>query len=147
MGRFYSYRHVIGFAETNLTGNVYYSNHIQWQGRCREMFLRDHAPDILESLAADLALVTLHCSCDYLSELEAFDEVLLEMRLEKLVQNRIGLSFEYWKLPEEGRVLAARGRQEIACMRRDTNGLTPTPVPISLRSALEPYGGEASRQP
>ena len=37
----FEYRHVVGFEETNLVGNVYYVNHLRWQGRCREMFLRD----------------------------------------------------------------------------------------------------------
>ena len=36
--RSYEYRHVVAFEETNLVGNVYYVNHLRWQGRCREMF-------------------------------------------------------------------------------------------------------------
>ena len=42
--RAYEYRLVVGFEETNLVGNVYFVNHLRWQGKCREMFLRDHAP-------------------------------------------------------------------------------------------------------
>ena len=38
--RTFEYRHVIGFEETNLVGNVYYANHVRWQGRCRELVLR-----------------------------------------------------------------------------------------------------------
>ena len=38
--RYYEYRHVVGFKETNVVGNVYFTNHLEWQGRCREMFLR-----------------------------------------------------------------------------------------------------------
>jgi enediyne biosynthesis thioesterase len=75
--RAFEYRHVVGFEETNLVGNVYYANHVRWQGRCREMFLREHAPDVLDALAQDLRLVTLHCSCEYLAELNAFDEVII----------------------------------------------------------------------
>ena len=44
--RYYEYRHVVTFRETNLVGNVYYTNHLEWQGRCRELFLRDHAPEV-----------------------------------------------------------------------------------------------------
>jgi len=44
--RSYEYRHVVSFEETNLVGNVYYVNHLRWQGRVREMFLRDHAPGV-----------------------------------------------------------------------------------------------------
>jgi enediyne biosynthesis thioesterase len=137
--RAYEYRHQVGFEETNLVGNVYYTNHLSWQGRCREMFLRDHVPDILGDLKNGLALATVRCSCDYLMELEAFDEVLIRMRLGELVQNRMTLLFEYWRIADGREELVARGEQEIACMRREGNETIPAPIPHSLREALRPY--------
>src|SRR5262249_10796842 len=116
--RFYEYRHAVTFEETNLVGNVYYVNHLRWQGRCREFFLRDHAPEVLAELARGLVLITTRCSCDYLAELAAFDEVVLRMRLGGLTQNRIALLFEYWRLRGAGEELVARGEQHVACMRR-----------------------------
>jgi enediyne core biosynthesis thioesterase len=116
-------------------GNVYYVNHLRWQGRCREMFLHEHAPEILEELAHGLALATVRCSCDYLAELEAFDTVVLRMRLGEVVQNRLTLLFEYWR----GEELVARGEQQIACMRREAERTVPTPIPAALREALRPY--------
>jgi enediyne biosynthesis thioesterase len=135
----YEYRHLVGFEETNLVGNVYYVNHLRWQGRCREMFLHDHAPEILDELSGDLVLATVRCSCEYLAELEAFDEIVLRMRLGGAVQNRITLNFEYWRQNKEGEELIARGEQVIACMRREGKRTVPTPIPVSLREALEPY--------
>src|SRR5215213_8878462 len=95
--RAYEYRHVVSFEETNLVGNVYYVNHLRWQGRCREMFLRDNAPEVLTDLAGDLALATVRVSCEYLAEVVAFDEVLVKMRLDAMTQNRLSLLFEYWR--------------------------------------------------
>lgn len=138
----YEYRHVIGFGETSLAGNVYYVNHLEWQGRAREMFLREYAPEILAELERGLALITLRCSCDYLAELKAFDEVIVHMFLASIAQNRIAMRFEYWREGEQ-RELVARGEQEIACMRRDADGMIPTPVPRSLREALEPFAERA----
>jgi enediyne biosynthesis thioesterase len=135
----YEYRHVVGFEETNLVGNVYYVSHLRWQGRCREMFLRDHAPEILEELKDGLALATVRCSCDYLAELEAFDTVLLRMRLGGITQNRLTLLFEYWRQTAAGEELAARGEQVVACMRREGEGAVPTAIPTALREALKPY--------
>jgi enediyne biosynthesis thioesterase len=135
----YEYRHLVGFEETNLVGNVYYVNHLRWQGRCREMFLREHAPEILEELSRDLALATVRCSCDYLAELEAFDEIAIRMRLGGIVQNRITLTFEYWRQNGEGEELIARGEQVVACMRREGKRAVPTQIPGSLRKALKPY--------
>ncbi len=141
MQRSYEYRHIVGFEETNLVGNVYYVNHVSWQGRVREMFLRDHAPDVLAELTRGLSLATVRVSCEYLSELTAFDEVIIRMRLGELTQSRIQLLFEYWRRHGAGEELIARGEQEIACLKRDGERLTPTPVPKSLREALQPYSG------
>jgi enediyne biosynthesis thioesterase len=135
----YEYRHVVGFEETNLVGNVYYVNHLRWQGRCRELFLRDHAPEILDELARGLALATVRCSCDYLAELAAFDEIMIRMRLGEVVQNRLTLLFEYWRQTGSGEELVARGEQVIACMRREDERVVPTAIPVSLREALKPY--------
>jgi enediyne biosynthesis thioesterase len=135
----YEHRHVVGFEETNLVGNVYYVNHLRWQGRCREMFLHDHAPAILAELSGDLALATVRCSCDYLAELEAFDEIVVRMRLGGTVQNRITLLFEYWRQNGGGEELVARGEQVVACMRREGGRTVPTPIPTPLREALKPY--------
>jgi enediyne core biosynthesis thioesterase len=133
--RAYEYRHVVTFDETNLVGNVYYVNHLRWQGHCREMFLREHVPGLLADLASGLALVTLRCSCDYLAELNAFDEITLRMRLGELRQNRMTLLFEYWRNDE----IVARGEQQIACMRRSGERMLPTPVPEALREVLKQY--------
>jgi enediyne biosynthesis thioesterase len=137
--RFYEYTHVIGFEETNLVGNVYYVNHLRWQGYCREMFLRDHASGVLEELEQGLALVTIHCSCDYISELRAFDAVVIRMRLGALMQNRITLLFEYWRKLGSEEELIARGEQQIACMQREAGKMMPTRIPPSLKEALDQY--------
>jgi enediyne biosynthesis thioesterase len=137
--RAFEYRYTVGFEDTNLVGNVYYVNHLRWQGRCRELFLRDHAPDVLRELAADLRLMTLRCSCEYLAELSAFDEIVVRMSLGQVAQNRLVLRFDYLRVRagEEQRV--AHGEQEIACLRQTEKGLIATPIPTGLREALRAY--------
>lgn len=139
MTRAYEYRHTICFEETNLVGNVYYVNHLSWQGRAREMFLREHAPDVIDELSRGLSLATVRVSCDYLAELLAFDEVIVRMRLGELTQSRMTLRFEYWRKSEAGEELVARGEQQVACLRREGGKLAPAPVPKSLREALKQY--------
>lgn len=137
--RAYEYRHVVGFEETNLVGNVYYVNHLRWQGRCREMFLREHAPGVLRDLAGNLVLATVRCSCDYLCELRAFDEIVVRMRLASAHQNRLAMDFEYWRQTHQGEELVARGKQEIACMRREGGQTVPATVPQELLDALRTF--------
>ena len=137
--RCYEYRHVVSFQETNLVGNVYYTHFLAWQGRCRELFLRDHAPDVIDELSRSLSLATVRCSCEYFAELLVFDEVIVRMRLAELMQNRITLAFEYWRHKDGGEELVARGEQQVACMKREGERLVPAPVPASLREALAAY--------
>ncbi|MDX1522538.1 MAG: acyl-CoA thioesterase [Anaerolineae bacterium] len=137
MTPYYEYRHIVSFSETNLVGNVYYTNYLAWQGRCREMFLRDRAPEMLQALQQDLALVTVRVSCDFLAELGVFDEVAVRMWLEAKVQNRATMRFEYWRQTAEGEELIARGEQQIACMRRNGEQLAPAPFPKALQEALD----------
>ena len=136
----------VGFEEINLVGNVYYVNHLRWQGRCREMFLRDHAPEVLEELQQGLALATVRCSCDYLAELAAFDEIVIRMRLGEQTQNRLTLLFEYWRKTGEQEERVARGEQQIACLRREGDRTIPTPVPEALREALKPYADRGMKK-
>ncbi|MEV5315180.1 MULTISPECIES: acyl-CoA thioesterase [unclassified Streptomyces] len=145
---YYELRHLVGFEETNLVGNVYYVNYVRWQGRCREMFLRDRAPEVLEDIRGDLKLFTLSVGCEFFAEITAFDQLSIRMRLEDLTQTQIGFTFDYVRLRgEDGAVaedLVARGRQRVACMRGPNTDTRPTRVPEALRRALEPYALPAS---
>jgi enediyne biosynthesis thioesterase len=140
MTRYYEYRHTVGFEETNLVGNIYYVNYLRWQGRCREMFLLEHAPDVLDELGKDLKLFTLKSECEYLAEIAAFDELSIRMRLEDLTQTQIAFTFDYMRVGDGAEDLVARGHQRIACVRGDNGRTVPSRVPDSLRRALDGYG-------
>ncbi|NES30195.1 acyl-CoA thioesterase [Micromonospora terminaliae] len=136
---YYEYRHVVGFEETNLVGNVYTVNYARWQGRCREMFLLEHAPRVLDELSGDLELRPIESECEYLAEVSAFDEVSIRMRLRELTQTQIGLAFDIVRVRDGVEDLVARCRQRVACMRVVDGATTPAPVPPQLASALRAY--------
>jgi enediyne core biosynthesis thioesterase len=138
--RAYEYTHVVTLDETNALGNVYYLSQLRWQGHCRELFLRDHAPEVLAKIGTDFVLVTTRVSCDYYEELYPFDEVVLRMTLRSLAQNRVTMSFDYvCKDRHGGESLVARGEQQIACMRPTKDGMEPAPIPAALREALAQF--------
>ena len=139
MADYYEIRHTVGFEETNLVGNVYYVNYVRWQGRCREMFLLEHVPGVLDELRGDLKLFTIRAECEYLAELTAFDELSIRMRLEDLTQTQIGFAFDYVRIREGVEELVARGGQRVACMRGSNGTTVPARVPEPLRRALEGY--------
>ena len=140
MTRSFDYEHVITFDETNVVGNVYFVNHLRWQGHCRELFLAANAPGVLDALADSLVLVTTRCSCEYFAELAALDRVVVQMRLVGLQGNRIQMRFDYVRMDGNGGELVARGEQEVVCLERGVGGAVAVSVPNELREALEPYG-------
>jgi enediyne biosynthesis thioesterase len=137
---YFEYRHTVGFEDTNIVGNVYYTHYLQWQGRCREMFLKQRAPEILAELRSDLKLFTLKVDCEFIAEVTAFDEISVRMQLIDIAQTQVEFGFDYVRLEPEGEeTLVARGRQRVACMRGPNNATVPARVPESLARALAPY--------
>jgi enediyne biosynthesis thioesterase len=137
--RTYNCQHLVTLADTNLVGNVYFTNYLRWQGHCREQFLVEHAPGVLRALTGDFALATVSCHCDFFDELYAADTVEVRMGLGAVHGHRITMTFEYYRLNGETPQLVARGSQTIACLRRVPAGVAPVPVPDELRDALVPY--------
>ena len=138
--KYYEYPHTVGFEETNIVGNVYYVNYLRWQGRCREMFLKSHAPDVLKDLQDDLKLFTLRVDCEFFAEITAFDDLSIRMRLVDLAQTQLEFGFDYVRVdPNGGETLVARGSQRVACMRGPNTRTAPARVPDALVRALTPY--------
>jgi enediyne biosynthesis thioesterase len=132
----YEYAHVVSLEETNAFGNVYFTHFLRWQGRCREMFLREYAPEVLAG-ARGLHLVTTRCACEYFAELAAFDSLTIRMHASEINQNRITLSFEYWRSDAAGKDLVARGEQEVAWLVKEGDQYTPTRIPPVLLAAID----------
>jgi enediyne core biosynthesis thioesterase len=137
--RYYEYRHVVGFDETDLVGNVYHVNYGRWQYRCREMFLLEHTPDLLDELYGNLTLFTVKSECEYFAEISAFDEVSVRMRLAEMAPTHIGLAFDFVRLRDGVEQLVARGRQQVACLRGVNGDTAPARVPPPLEEALEDF--------
>lgn len=146
MSDYFEYRHTVGFEETNLVGNVYYVNYLRWQGRCRELFLKERAPQVLADVQDDLKLFTLKVDCEFFAEITAFDELSIRMRLSELGQTQLEFTFDYIRLDgDDGETLVARGRQRIACMRGPNTATVPSLIPEPLARALAPYAAAGMR--
>ncbi|MDX8037071.1 acyl-CoA thioesterase [Lentzea sp. BCCO 10_0856] len=134
--RAYRWNHVVTFDETNLVGNVYFTNFLRWQGHCREMFLAEFAPGVLAEIGTGaLALATVACDMEYYAECFAFDRVEVAMTLRERRGSRVRMDFDF--LREGTRV--AKGSQTVACLRRTETGTEPVDVPPELADALAPY--------
>jgi enediyne biosynthesis thioesterase len=47
--------------------------------------------------------------------------------------------YEYWRVKADREELVARGKQQVACLKREEGRLIPAPIPRSLREALQAY--------
>lgn len=139
MTPYFEYRHIVGLDETNVVGNVYYAHFVRWQGRCRELFLRERVPGLILELGDGLKIFTLNCSCEYLAEVLAFEEIAVRMRLAELTQTQVAFVFDYVRVSGEAEELVARGQQRVLCMRAGDGEMKPARVPPAFRQALTPF--------
>lgn len=134
----YEYRLTVTYEETNALGNVYYVNHLAWQGKVREMFLLDHAPGFLERIGPEFTMVTKSVHCEYEQELRAFDRIVIRMHLVYLRENTLQMLFDYFRVNDAGEEeRVARGAQELACL--DARGHSPKPFPLELVETLKRF--------
>ena len=134
-------RHVVGFEETSLVGNVYFTNYLLWQGHCREMFLKERCPEVLRVLERrEVAFFTKSCSCDWRGEwgFSGLDEVIVRMRLARFRGGRMWLEFSYSHAARPSEVVAT-GTQEVHCKARRNGVWVPANFPIELVQALQSF--------
>jgi enediyne core biosynthesis thioesterase len=137
---YFAYRRVVSLEETNATGNVYFAQYVKWQGHCRELFLKLTGDWVVRELGNQYALVTTWCRCDYFVETQAFDEICMHLYISEMMQNRMGLEFEYWRVSGVEDELVARGSQQIAWLERRSDGrMHARPIPPKLLSAIAKY--------
>jgi enediyne core biosynthesis thioesterase len=118
----------------------------RWQGRCRERFLLEHAPDALQLVSnCKIALHTSSVDVQFLdyAQLMPFDEIAVEMRLLQLRGGRMTVRFDFFRGTSstdlDRRTWFASGRQEMCCKTRTPTGLAPGVFPADMLEALYPY--------
>lgn len=137
---YYQHEFITTFEETNVVGNIYFANYAVWQGKCREHFLFEYCPEIIDEINSGLALITLDLSIEYISQLFAFDRVMMKMFLEGKSSSRLLMGFEYYKIQSKGDIeLVARGSQSTIAMRLMNDRLTPVEYPKSIFRVFEEF--------
>lgn len=111
MDAFFKYNFQVSFEETNVVGNVYFANYFVWQGKCREAFLAEYAPQVLQDFAAGHGMITKESSCEFFEESFAFNKIEIRMYLSRLTRTSITMLFEYFRIEELAEVLLAKGKQ------------------------------------
>lgn len=95
-----------------MVGSVYFANYVRWQGKVREQFLADKAPEVLAELRNGLEHCAATANCRYHHALFPFGKVSLEISLDQLKENAALMNVDYFREAEDRRQLVASGSQE-----------------------------------
>lgn len=87
--------------DSNLVGNIYFSNYYKWQARVRDQYLAMKFPDRF-SLSSSGDFVCVHAEVHHLQEAMPFEIIEVSMYLYELFAEGFTLYFEYHSVSEHG---------------------------------------------
>ena len=126
----------ITFKQTNVMGNTYFSNYVEWQGEAREKLFLSH-PSAGAFLLANpnIFLITHSLYHKYISHSFFGDQLRIEVTSKDILDYSLVMVFEYWNVRTEK--LIGEGWQKVCFWDRGVN--KPCKVPqifLDLASPL-----------
>ena len=134
--KYYKYRHIVTFDDTNSVGNVYFAKFFQWMGSCREVITAEHYPELVDDIKRGFGFATEYAHVDYSHECFLFDKILIKMFVSDLSRTRIEFSFDF--LNEEKNTLLASGKQAVIWVNPQHR---PSIMPEKLYNSIIEYFG------
>jgi len=134
--RWFEYRHLVTFGDTNTAGSVYFARYFAWQGECREKLLAQFYPEFSHDLKQGFGMTTEFAHQDFFSEAVLFDQVLVRMSVLALTRSRLDFEFEF--IRESDAKLLGRGRQTVIWTNPERH---PSLMPDKLFEAARAYFG------
>ena len=124
--------------DSNLVGNLYYSNFASWQGHVRDRFMHRLIPEYYRGKGERGELLCTSFSLNYLREAMPFDRIEVKMYLGAVYESGVDLAFEYRRIePDESRTKLAIARHSAIWATRDEAGTyVPAPWPQPVMDAL-----------
>lgn len=100
--------------DSNLVGNIYFSNYYRWQSRTLDRCLFEASGDYFRDNCAEGELRCLNTRLQHLREAMPFDEIEVVMALEASYRNGVRLHFDFYCLSRRERVKLAHGSADFA---------------------------------
>jgi len=132
--RWFEYRHLVTFGDTNSAGSVYFARFFDWQGECRERLLAQFYPEFAQDLKQGFGMTTEFAQQQYLSEAALFDRLAIRLTVIALTRSRIEFEFEFVREPDGE--LIGRGRQAVIWTNSQRR---PSLMPDKLYQATARY--------
>ncbi len=91
------------YEDSNLMGNIYFSNYFIWQSRIIDQYFNKVEPDYSPGPDNKGELLCLDSSVEYLRHAEPFDKILVTMSLKYLYEQAVKFHFEYFQVDPAGK--------------------------------------------
>ena len=125
-----------GIYDSNSVGNLYYSNYYDWQAKTLEQFIYKLMPDVFTTRSKRGEYICLEVVVNHLQEAMPFEEIEVNMYLERWFTNGFNLYFEYYSL-SGGRRKLAYGNNTLIWALRDHESAKP--VACELPKIIQDY--------
>jgi enediyne polyketide synthase len=106
--------------DSNLVGNIYFSNYYLWQGRVRDRFVNEIVPEYFNASGKQGEFRCANCRVDHMSEAMPFERIAIRMYRSVVYEKGLLFYFDYF------RILADGGRQKLGYGMHEAIWNTPT---------------------
>jgi len=109
--KWFEYNHCVTFADTNMVGNVYFATYVMWMGKCRDMIMAEHYPEIEAHIKNGFGFATEFVHMDYLREAFLFDELVIRLTVSEISRTRLKFLCEIVNIKDNS--VNAKGSQAV----------------------------------
>lgn len=121
--------------ESNLVGNIYFSNYYHWQSRLIDRCLYALAPELFRGGDGG-SLQCMRSNVQHLREAMPFDDIEVAMSLKQLYANGLSLHFEYHHRGGDGRLTKLAVGEADCVWVAGTGTAVATALPEPIRAGL-----------
>ena len=119
-GKKFIYKKAVLIKQTNMLGNTYFSNYIEWMGEAREsLFLTHPAASIFLSENANISMITQIVHHRFLENSFFGDQIRIEVTTKDILDHSLILVFRYFN--EANEKLIGDGWQKVCFWDKETN--------------------------
>lgn len=133
--KYFEYKKQILIKDTNVVGNVYFSNYIQWHGEVRESFFNKH-PLALEFMQKNphIVFVTAEVHHHFIENSYLGDKLVIRCNSRDIYKSSFKLVFKFYN--EKNNKKIGEGWQKICFL--DSSLKSPTAIPQIILDLIEP---------
>jgi acyl-CoA thioesterase FadM len=132
--------------DANLVGNIYFSNYYLWQGRVRDHYMNEIAPEYFSGSGKQGELRCMQCKVNHINEAMPFDGIAVRMYRTAVYERGITFYFDYYRVGSDGdrKKLGHGEHSAVWFAPTKENKWVPSALPQNILDALLPEKSPAN---